>query len=194
VLNQTRVGEIRSEGRFAGSLHRKTIPGGIQMSVQEKLSGTGGPENMPLFGRLKADLKEAMKNRDDTKRSAIRQVMAEYPALTVPIQLADGKKTTRPKKPEEITDEDIQGIIRKLVKSEKMVMAAKGETSSGYVAVLESYLPRLTSRAEIRAWIKANVDFSSFQSPMQAMGVIMNHFGKSADGGEVKSVLQEMVG
>jgi hypothetical protein len=55
-------------------------------------------------------------------------------------------------------------------------------------------LPQLTGRAEITAWIEANVDFSSFKSPMQAMGVIMKHFGKTADGGEVKSILQEMVG
>lgn len=149
---------------------------------------------MSLFDRLKADLKESMKTRDNEKKNAIRQVMAEYPSLTVPIQLEDGKKTTRPKKPEEISDEDILDIIRKLVKSEKTVLDAKGETSSEYLRVLASYLPQSASREEIRAWIQDNVDFTAFKSPMQAMGVIMKHFCKTADGAEVKAVLQDMAG
>jgi hypothetical protein len=55
-----------------------------------------------LFDKLKADLKHSMLNKDVQARSAIRQIMAEFPRLTVPITLESGKKTTRPKKSEEI--------------------------------------------------------------------------------------------
>jgi hypothetical protein len=49
-----------------------------------------------LIDKLKADLKHAMLNKDIQARSAIRQIMAEFPRLTVPITLESGKKTTRP--------------------------------------------------------------------------------------------------
>jgi hypothetical protein len=50
----------------------------------------------------------------------------------------------------------------------------------------------MVTREEVEDWIKENVDFSQFNSPMQAMGTIMKHFGKLADGNMVKGVLQEM--
>ena len=50
----------------------------------------------------------------------------------------------------------------------------------------------MAGREEISAWIEANIDFSQFKSPMQAMGPIMKHFGKQADGSQVKEILQQM--
>ena len=132
---------------------------------------------MSLLDKLRADLKQAMLNKDVEARSAIRQIMAEFPKLTVPITLESGKKTTRLKTNEEITNDDIIGIILGLTKSERMVLEAKKEKSSEYLDILESYLPRMASREEIIAWIKENVDFSEFKNKMQAMGVIMKHFG-----------------
>jgi hypothetical protein len=145
-----------------------------------------------LQAKLKQDLKMAMRTKDHVARDTVRQIMSEYPGLTVPIRLESGKKTTRPKKSEEITDDDILDIIRRLVKSEKTVLAAKKENASPYLQLLEAYLPRRATREEIVAWIEANVDIENFKSPMQAMGPIMKHFGKQADGNQVKLVLQEM--
>ena len=78
---------------------------------------------MPLHDKIRQDLKTAMRSKDDTVRNTIRQIMAEFPNLTVPITLESGKKTTRLKKPEEITDDDVIDIIRKLVKSETTVQS-----------------------------------------------------------------------
>jgi uncharacterized protein YqeY len=75
--------------------------------------------DVSLLSKVKADLKTALLKKDDAVKSALRMIMGEFPRLTVPITLESGKKTTRVKSPEEITDEDIQGIIRALVKSEK---------------------------------------------------------------------------
>jgi hypothetical protein len=41
------------------------------------------------------------------------------------------------------------------------------------------------------AWIAAN-DLSQFKSPLQAIGPIMKHFGKLADGNMVKAILKEL--
>jgi hypothetical protein len=117
--------------------------------------------------------------------------MAEFPKLTVPITLESGKKTTRLKKPEEITNDDIIGVIQGLVKSEQTVLEAKKEETSEYLQILESYLPKMATREEIVAWIKENIDFSQYKNKMQAMGTIMKHFGKTADGKMVNQILQE---
>ena len=154
--------------------------------------GWGKGAGISLFEKIRQDLKAALRNKDHGVRDTLRQIMSEFPSLTVPIQLESGKKTTRLKKPEEITDDDILDIIRKLVKSEKIVLEAKKETSSDYLQTLERYLPRLATREEIAAWVKANINLSDFKSPMQAMGPVMKHFGKQADGSLVKQILQEI--
>lgn len=145
-----------------------------------------------LLKKLKDDLKKAMLGKDNEVRDAIRIIMGEYPSLTVPITLESGKKTTKVKKPEEITNDDLLGIIRKLAKSEKTVLEIKKEDASDYLEILESYLPKMVSKEEITAWISENINFSEFKNSMQAIGTIMKHFGKLADGNLVKQVLQDL--
>jgi uncharacterized protein YqeY len=147
--------------------------------------------SLSLLDKLKADLKQSMLNKDVAARSTIRQIMAEFPKLTVPITLESGKKSTRLKTNEEITNDDIVGIIQGLAKSERTVLEAKNEESSDYLDILQLYLPQMASREEIIAWIKENIDFSDFKNKMQAMGSIMKHFGKQADGKMVNEILQK---
>ncbi len=145
----------------------------------------------PLLEKLKADLKQSMLQKNVAARSAIRQIMAEFPKLTVPITLESGKESTRLKSGDEITDDDIIGIILGLAKSERLVLEAKDEDSSEYLEILKQYLPRMADREEVIAWIKENIDFSEYKNKMQAMGTIMKHFGKQADGRMVNQILQE---
>ena len=147
---------------------------------------------MPLLAKLKEDMKTAMRNKDNTVRDAVRQVMSEFPKLTMPLTLESGKKSTRLKTAEEITDDDIIGIIQGLVKSEKTVLEIKKEEGSDYLTAIEAYLPQMASRDEILAWVNTEIDLSQFKSPMQAMGPIMKHFGKQADGNLVKEILQSL--
>jgi uncharacterized protein YqeY len=153
----------------------------------------GWSQEMPLslLNKLKEDLKKAMRNKDPEVRNTIRQIMAEFPKLTVPITLESGKKSTRLKKAEEITNDDIIGVIQGLVKSEQTVLEATRQASSAYLEILQSYLPKMSSREEIIAWIQANIDFSKYQNKMQAMKPIMLHFGKLADGKLVNQILQQ---
>jgi hypothetical protein len=71
------------------------------------------------------------------------------------------------------------------------VISLKPEQSPEYLHILEAYLPKMASEEDIRSWIEENVDFSKFKSPTQAMGAIMKHFGKQADGNVVKRILSE---
>lgn len=167
------------------------------MNLSENEYGWNQGVGLSLVDKIKQDLKTAMRSKDTVVRDALRQVMSEYPTLTVPVkvQLEDGrtKDTTRPKKAGEITDEEVIGIIRKLIKSEKTVLEARQEQTSGYLQILQAYLPQMATQEEIESWIRENIDFSEFKSPMQAMGPIMKHFGKQADGNLVKQVLQQMI-
>jgi uncharacterized protein YqeY len=131
---------------------------------------------MRLQEKIQKDLTEAMKAKDVSRKEAIRVVLGEF--------ARSGKK--------EMPDEDVVGILKKLVKSEKEMMSNTGETESEFIAVIEGYLPKMASREEIVEWIGSNVDFSQFKSKMQAMGPIMKHFGAKADGNKIKKILQEM--
>ncbi len=163
----------------------------ITMGTDNKYGWNDGME-LSLLEKLRADLKSAMRSKDVTEKDAIRQVISEFPKLTVPLTLESGKKTTRLKKDDEITNDDIVDIIRGLVKSERTVLEIKKMDSSDYLAFLELYLPQMADKESIVKWIEDNVDLSKVKSPMQAMGPIMKHFGKTADGNLVKSILQGM--
>lgn len=163
----------------------------IKMSDNDvKSYGWSNNMSISLHDKLKQDLKTALLGRDASAKDCIRMIMSEYPKLTVPLTLESGKKTTRLKKSEEITDDDILNIIRKLVKSEKSVLEFKKENSSGYLEMLERYLPQMASEQEIEIWISKNIDLAGYKNPMQAMGPVMKHFGKLADGNLVKLILQ----
>ena len=131
---------------------------------------------MTLQNKIKDDLKSAMKDRDENKKETLRVIMGEMARLD--------KK--------EFSDDEVIKILKKLVKSEKEMLEKTGQDqTSPFIEVIETYLPKMAGEAEIRQWITTNVDLGSFKNKMQAMGVIMAHFGASADGNLVKKVLQQ---
>lgn len=150
---------------------------------------------MPLLTKLRSDLKTAMLARNETVKDAIRIIMSEFPTkITLPIILESGKKSSRPKHDDEITNDEIITVIMSLCKSEKQTLEFTKQATSDYLQVLQSYLPQMATEDEIMAWTKENINLSQFKSPMQAMGTIMKHFGKSADGNVVKKVLGSLAG
>jgi uncharacterized protein len=131
---------------------------------------------MSLQEKLKEELKVSMKARDTERTGAIRIIMGEF-----------GRQLVK-----ELSDEQVIAIIKKLVKSEKELLAASGSEGSEYLTILEGYLPKQVNQEEIRAWIEANIDFSTFKNKMQAMRPILAHFGSSADGNIVKMILESL--
>jgi len=132
---------------------------------------------MKLKEQIKHDLTAAMKAKDEKKKSALRVVLGELGRLD--------KK--------ELIDDDIVKILKKLIKAEKEVIQKKSERADyEFVKILENYLPKMATEAEIRSWIEQNIDFANFKNKMQAMGQIMKHFGTTADGNAVKEILQQM--
>ena len=162
------------------------------MTANENEYGWNASIKVSLYDKIRKDMKTAMVKKDTQVRDTMRLIMGSFPGLTVSITLESGKKTTRVKQPDEITDDDILDIIRKFVKSEKTILDLKKETTSSYLELLNTYLPQMATADDIKTWIQDNVDLSQFKSPMQAMGTVMKHFGKLADGNQVKEVLKNM--
>ena len=131
---------------------------------------------MPLQEQIKKDLIDAIKAKDAVRKEALRVVLGEF-------DREDSK---------DLTDEEVAGVLRKLVKSERETLELKGEPDSGFLRTLEQYLPQMATDEEIVAFIEENIDFSQFKNKMQAMGPIMKHFGERADGHAVKKVLQNL--
>ena len=131
---------------------------------------------MGLQEEIKKDLKEAMQSRDEARISAIRIILGEF--------ARQAKK--------DLSDQEVQGVIRKLVKSESEMLGLSGAESSDYLEILEGYLPKQATEAEIREWINNNIDLTEFGNKMQAMKPIMANFAGSADGNLVKRILESL--
>ncbi|WP_054030714.1 GatB/YqeY domain-containing protein [Desulfatitalea tepidiphila] len=132
---------------------------------------------MMLQEQIKKDLAAAMKAKDEEKKSILRVIMGEF-----------GRQANK-----SLPDNEVVGIIKKLIKSEKEVLAQSGKAEANrFIEVAEAYLPKMADENDIKAWIAANVDFAQFKNKMQAMKPIMAHFGAAADGNLVKQILQQM--
>jgi uncharacterized protein YqeY len=132
---------------------------------------------MTIQETIKSDLKEAMRAQDEARKDALRVILGEM--------ARQARKT--------LTDAEAVGILKKLIKSEKELLAARGSgEESEFIRVVEGYLPRQATEGEIDAWIRAHIDFARYGNKMQAMRDIMQHFGPRADGNTVRAVLARL--
>ena len=129
---------------------------------------------MNLQEKIQAELQTAIKARDTARTGAVRILIGEF--------------QRQPRKT--LSDEQVIAIIKKLIKSEKELLASANQESSDFLTIMEGYLPRQADREEIAAWIAANIDLSAYANPMQAMKPIMAHFGSATDGNTVKEILR----
>ncbi len=129
---------------------------------------------MKLREKIKKDLTDAMKAKDEDKKQALRVVIGEF-----------GRSDKK-----ELEDDEVIQILKKLVKSETEVLKTTGGAESAFLTIIESYLPKTASEEEIAEWIRRNIDFTEYKNKMQAMRPIMTHFGAAADGNTVKKVLE----
>jgi uncharacterized protein YqeY len=133
---------------------------------------------MSIQEQIKKDLTAAMKAKDEDRKSALRIILGEF-------SRGDAKT---------LSDDAAVKILRKLIKSEQETLARSGKTEgdSVYIRIVSAYLPNLADDDEIRQWIAANIDFSTYKNKMQAMRDIMAHFGPRADGARVKAILESI--
>ena len=148
---------------------------------------------MSLKEKLTADMKEAMKAKEEGKQrlSVIRLVRG-----AVRQQEIDGKK--------ELSDEDVLGVISKEVKQRRdsiedfkkggrddLVAEAEAE-----IAILMGYLPQQLSEDEVRSLVQEAIAASGATSPKD-MGKVMKELMPKvkgrADGKLVNGIVKELL-
>ncbi len=148
---------------------------------------------MSLKEKLTADMKEAMKAKEEGKQrlSVIRLVRG-----AVRQQEIDGKK--------ELSDEDVLGVISKEVKQRRdsiedfkkggrddLVAEAEAE-----IAILMEYLPQQLSEDEVRSLVQEAIAASGATSPKD-MGKVMKELMPKvkgrADGKLVNGIVKELL-
>lgn len=113
---------------------------------------------------------------------------SEDPSLRTILRIVLGEIDRQPKK--ELTDLEVERIIKKLIKSEEELLESGGRgTDPAFMAFLNLYLPRELSDDEIEDWIRENVDFSTLNNKMQAIGIVTKNLGSAVDGNKVKKII-----
>ena len=149
---------------------------------------------MTLEERLDADLKDAMRSNDTTRKLAIRAVKT---AITEAKVSGTEAKT--------LNDADVLAIITRQVKQRRdsIIEYTKGGRpdlavqEEAEIAVLEVYLPEQLSEAEIRARAQAVIaelgvtDMKGFGSVMKRLSADLRGI---ADGQIINRVVRELLG
>jgi uncharacterized protein YqeY len=129
-----------------------------------------------LQERLQTDFRLSIKTNDMLTRESLKVVLGELQRQS--------KKV--------LEDVEVIQILKKLEKNELEFIKAAGCAETDYLKLLQFYLPHMVSDSDIVKWIEANVDFTSLKNKMQAVGIVMKHFGPSAEGNRVKELIQEI--
>ena len=144
------------------------------------------------MGKIETDLKNAMKERDEAKLSTLRMLKAAI------------KNKEIEKKVKSLSETDILEAIQKQVKQRKDSIAdfekanrqdlVKKET--GEVSILEQYLPKPFSEAELKILIQKAVQTVGAKTKAdigKVMKEIMPQITGKADGKQVNQILSTML-
>jgi len=145
-----------------------------------------------LKQKLSDDLKQAMRDGDKVKRSAIRLAMAAIKNAEIARQAA-------------LEDGDILGVIAKEVRQRKESIEAFKQggrqelvaIEEAEMAVLEQYLPQQMTREEITAEARRIIDevgAESIRDKGKVMPPLIARLKGKADGREINEVVTELLG
>ena len=143
---------------------------------------------MTLEQQIQEDIKAAMKAKDSVAMNAVRAVL---------FKTAEGGSR-------EVTDEDVLKMIRKLVKqrresAEQYVAAGRKELADNELAeaaVIEKYLPKQLSEAEVEAKVKeiiAALGATSLKEMGKVMGAANAALAGQADGKTISGIVRKLL-
>lgn len=147
---------------------------------------------MDLKTRLQQDLKEAMKNKEVTRRDTVRAIQAAIKQIEV-----DERK--------ELNDADIIKVLKSEAKKRNESIEAyeqagrtkEVEAEKAELAIIDQYLPAQLSRDEVKAMAQeviAEVGATSSKEMGKIMPVMMKRLKGQADGKLVNEVIREILG
>ncbi len=148
---------------------------------------------MTLEQQIQEDIKAAMKAKDSVAMNAVRAVKGEILLFKTS---ESGSK--------EVTDTDVLKMIRKLVKqrkesAEQYVAAGRKELADNELAeaaVMEKYLPKQLSEAEVEAKVKeiiAELGATSIKEMGKVMGAANAKLAGLADGRTISGIVRKLL-
>jgi uncharacterized protein YqeY len=151
---------------------------------------------MSLRERLTDDLKDALRQRDERRKSAIRLVISAIKQAETELD-ADGQRVS-------LDEDGILALIAKQVRQreESIVEFRKGgrqdlvDEEEAEMAILQTYLPRQWAREEIEAEARrviAEVGASGPRDIGKVMKPLMTSLRGRADGKVVNKVVRELL-
>lgn len=150
---------------------------------------------MTIIEQIKSDMKDAMRAKDSVALTTIRGIVS---ACTNEL-VATGKTPQ-----DEVTDDIALTVIKRSSKQrkdaiEQYTQGGRGdlvENEQAELAIIEKYLPQMMSKEQIKPIADAKIaEFGGDKSKMgQIIGAVMKETAGQADGGDVKSVVQELLG
>lgn len=149
---------------------------------------------MTLHEQIKAELKVALKEKDQVRLRTVRNILTECTN-----ELVANKQTPQ----DTLSDEQVLSVIKRLAKQRKDSItqyedAGRDElaaTEKEELVVLESYLPQMMSRDEIKPIAeakKAELGIDDKSKMGMLVGAVMKEVGSQADGADVKAVVTEL--
>ena len=150
---------------------------------------------MNLEQQIQEDIKAAMKAKDTVAMNAVRAIKGEILLF---------KTSTSEGGAKEVTDGDILKMIQKLVKqrkeaAEQYVAAGRQELADNELAeaaVMEKYLPKQLSEAEVEAKIKdiiAEVGATSIKDMGKVMGAANKALAGLSDGRTISTIVKKLL-
>jgi uncharacterized protein len=144
-----------------------------------------------VHSRIEQDLKTAMKAGEKRRVATLRLLLA-------------GVKNERIQAQRELTDEDVEAVIRRAVKQRKDSIEQYGkggrqdlvDAETEELAILEEYLPRGMSDAEIEAALReviAEKGLSSSRDVGLAMKELMARHKGRVDGKQAQSIARRLL-
>lgn len=148
---------------------------------------------MSLHEQIKGEVKEAMKAKDQVKLAVVRGLVSTMTNESV----AKGRTPT-----DLLSDEEALAVIKRTANQRKdsITQFIEGgrpelaESEQAELAVLQTYLPAMMSTAEIRQIVeakKAELGITDKAKAGQLTGMIMKELAGKADGGDVKTVVDQ---
>lgn len=149
-----------------------------------------------LQEKIRTDVTSAMKAKAEPRLTVLRGVLA-----SITNELVSKGRTPRDK----LTDEEVLTLLRRLVKQRKDSIEqyskahredlADAETEE--IKVLETYLPSLMSKDDIRLVVMKKKEELAVTDKAQVgllMGSVMRELAGKADGNDVKDVVTSLFG
>ena len=133
---------------------------------------------MSLQEQITKDMRAAMLGDNKVKLSALRFIVGEFSHIPSRDLAAYPDK--------QLPDERVIKIIKKAIENE-----LESGGNQIFIDTLKPYLPEETPYMEIYAWAKKNINFDTL-SYGEAVGVIMKHFGSSANGKTVREIVASL--